>query len=82
MNTPESVGFSSQRLQRIGPFLQEKYIATGKLPCALTQVWRRGQLVYSSVLGRADMERNTPLQADTLFRIYSMTKPKIGRAHV
>jgi CubicO group peptidase (beta-lactamase class C family) len=75
LNTPEAVGFSSERLRRIDAFIQEKYIATGKLPCALTQVWRRGQLAHSSVLGSADLERNLPLQADSLFRIYSMTKP-------
>ncbi|WP_397453565.1 serine hydrolase domain-containing protein [Pseudomonas sp. NA-150] len=75
MDTPESVGFSSERLQRIETLFQEKYIASGKLPCAVTQVWRRGQLAYSSLLGRADMDRNTPLRPDTLFRIYSMTKP-------
>ncbi|MDB5984248.1 MAG: serine hydrolase [Pseudomonas sp.] len=75
MTTPESVGLSSERLQRIEAFIQEKYIATGKLPCALTQIWRHGQLAYSSVLGTADVERGTPLRADSLFRIYSMTKP-------
>lgn len=75
MTTPESVGLSSERLRRIEAFIQDKYIATGKLPCALTQIWRHGQLAYSSVLGAADVERGTPLRADSLFRIYSMTKP-------
>jgi hypothetical protein len=37
----------SERLKRIETFIQDKYIDTGKLPCALTQVWRRGQLAYS-----------------------------------
>lgn len=75
MSTPEAVGLSSERLKRIETFIQDKYIASGKLPCALTQVWRRGQLAYTSVLGSADIERGKPLQADSLFRIYSMTKP-------
>jgi len=75
VSTPEAVGLSSERLKRIETFIQEKYIASGKLPCALTQVWRRGQLAYTSVLGSADIERGKPLQADSLFRIYSMTKP-------
>lgn len=75
MSTPEAVGLSSERLKRIETFIQEKYIASGKLPCALTQVWRRGQLAYTSVLGSADIERGKPLKADSLFRIYSMTKP-------
>jgi CubicO group peptidase (beta-lactamase class C family) len=75
LSTPEAVGLSSDRLKRIDSFIKSKYIDTGKLPCALTQVWRRGQLAYSSVLGSADVERSKPLQADSLFRIYSMTKP-------
>jgi CubicO group peptidase (beta-lactamase class C family) len=75
LSTPEAVGLSSERLKRIETFIQDKYIDTGKLPCALTQVWRRGQLAYQSVQGFADVERGTPLKADSLFRIYSMTKP-------
>ncbi|USQ96952.1 serine hydrolase domain-containing protein [Caulobacter sp. RL271] len=75
MSTPEAVGLSSDRLNRIDRFIKTKYIDSGKLPCALTQVWRRGQLAYTSVLGSADIERGKPLKADSLFRIYSMTKP-------
>ena len=75
MSTPEAVGLSSERLGRIETFIKDKYIDSGKLPCALTQVWRRGQLAYTSVLGSADVERGLPLKADSLFRIYSMTKP-------
>ena len=75
MSTPEAVGLSSDRLQRIDAFIQDKYIAPGKLPCALVQVWRRGQLAHATVLGSADVERGLPLKADSLFRIYSMTKP-------
>jgi CubicO group peptidase (beta-lactamase class C family) len=75
LSTPEAVGLSSDRLKRIDAFIQERYIAPGKLPCALVQVWRRGQLAYTTVLGSADIERNKPLKADSLFRIYSMTKP-------
>jgi CubicO group peptidase (beta-lactamase class C family) len=75
VSKPEAVGLSSERLERVETFLKAKYIDSGKLPCALTQVWRRGQLAYTSVLGSADIERNKPLKADSLFRIYSMTKP-------
>jgi CubicO group peptidase (beta-lactamase class C family) len=75
LSTPEAVGLSSERLKRIETFIQDKYIASGKLPCAQVQVWRRGQLAYQTVLGSADVERGTPLKADSLFRIYSMTKP-------
>ena len=75
MTKPESLGFSSERLARIAPFLDERYIKPGKLPCAQVQVWRRGKLAYDMTLGLADRERGTPLKDDALFRIYSMTKP-------
>jgi CubicO group peptidase (beta-lactamase class C family) len=76
MLRPESsAGLSGPRLQHIDRFLQQKYLDTGKLPCALTLVERNGQIAHSSALGRMDVERNRPLQQDTIFRIYSMTKP-------
>lgn len=68
-------GMSGDRLARIGRFIDEAYIATGKLPGALVQVWRRGELALSTVLGLADRERQVPLAEDAIFRIYSMTKP-------
>lgn len=72
---PESLGLSSERLQRIGAFLEERYVRPGKLPCAQVKVWRRGALAYETVLGLADRERGVALKDDALFRIYSMTKP-------
>jgi CubicO group peptidase (beta-lactamase class C family) len=75
MLRPESSGLSGPRLQHIDRFLQQKYLDTGKLPCALTLVERNGQIAHFSALGRMDVERNRPLQEDTIFRIYSMTKP-------
>ena len=74
-SSPESLGLSASRLARIDRFLAERYVDVGKLPCALLQVTRDGQLVHQSVLGKASLERATPLQEDTIFRIYSMTKP-------
>ncbi|HKQ15955.1 MAG TPA: serine hydrolase domain-containing protein [Steroidobacteraceae bacterium] len=73
--SPESAGLSGPRLQHIDRFLQHKYLDTGKLPCALTLVERNGEVAHLSTLGRMDIERNRPLQEDTIFRIYSMTKP-------
>jgi CubicO group peptidase (beta-lactamase class C family) len=75
MLRPESSGLSGPRLQHIDRFIQQKYLDTGKLPCALTLVERNGQIAHSSALGLMDVERNRPLQQDTIFRIYSMTKP-------
>jgi CubicO group peptidase (beta-lactamase class C family) len=72
---PEAVGLSSSRLANIDRFVQRKYIDTGRMPCGLTLVWRRGEIAHFSVIGMADIERKTPLTQDTIFRIYSMTKP-------
>jgi CubicO group peptidase (beta-lactamase class C family) len=72
---PETVGLSSARLAKLDRFLKERYIESGKIPNAHAIVVRRGEVVHSSVMGLADVERNKPLKEDTIFRIYSMTKP-------
>ncbi|MCP1174630.1 MAG: serine hydrolase domain-containing protein [Ralstonia sp.] len=71
----QTQGMSRDRLARVERFIDDAYIATGKLPGALVQVWRRGELALNSVLGLADRERQVPLAEDSIFRIYSMTKP-------
>ena len=73
--SPESLGFSAERLDRIDRFLAERYVEPGLLPCALLQVARDGKRVHQSVLGHASLERKQRLAEDTIFRIYSMTKP-------
>lgn len=75
MQGKERLGMSRERLDRIGRFIDDAYVAPGKLPGALVQVWRRGELALNAVLGQADRERNVPLAEDSIFRIYSMTKP-------
>ncbi|QYY28311.1 beta-lactamase family protein [Cupriavidus pinatubonensis] len=75
MQGRETQGMSRERLARIERFIDESYVANGKLPGALVQVWRRGELALNSVLGVADRERQVPLAEDSIFRIYSMTKP-------
>ena len=72
---PKSVGLSPERLALIDDFLQRKYIDTGKLPGTLTMVARRGEIAHLGVRGLADVERGKPVADDTLWRIYSMTKP-------
>jgi len=72
---PESVGFSAARLKRIDTFLQQRYLDTGKLPCAQVLIARGDQTVYQTVLGKMDVERNRPATEDTIYRIFSMTKP-------
>lgn len=75
LETPEAVGLSSSRLQHLDRYVQQRYVDAGRLPCAMTLIERRGQVVHFSAQGHMDIERARPLQQDTLFRIYSMTKP-------
>jgi CubicO group peptidase (beta-lactamase class C family) len=72
---PESAGMSSARLERIEQFLAEKYVGPGKLPGTSTLVARKGQIVHWGIQGHADKERGRKYADDTVFRIYSMTKP-------
>jgi len=67
-------GFSEDRLARIPRFLQSQ-VDQGHLPGALTMIWRRGDVAHSSMVGQMDMGRATPMRADAIFRLYSMTKP-------
>ena len=68
-------GLDLERLSRIAEHLESQYLSPGKLPCAVTLVARHGQLVWQHAQGMADVERQVPVALDTLFRIYSMTKP-------
>ncbi len=71
----EAAGMSAEQLARIKDHLQSKYIEPGKLAGALPLVFRKGHLAYCEPVGQMDLERNKPMQADTIFRIYSMSKP-------
>lgn len=72
---PEKAGFDARRLNRITAHLERNYIEPGKIAGCQTLVARHGQVAYFSSLGCADRERQTPMRDDTIFRIYSMTKP-------
>jgi len=69
------LGFAADRLARIETFLTERYIAPGKLVGTSLLVSRYGEPAFSSMLGQADRERGLAIAEDTIFRIYSMTKP-------
>ena len=73
--SPESVGMSSERLDRIGEHLRSRYLEPGKITGTLTLVARRGEVCYLEAEGLRDRERDLPVTEDTIFRIYSMTKP-------
>ncbi len=69
------LGFSKERLARIDRLLSERYVQPGHIPCAQLIIARGGEVAYQSVTGLADVARGTKAEDDTLYRIYSMTKP-------
>ena len=71
---PEDVGMSTSRLGRIAPVMQ-RWVDDGKIPCALTMIAREGKLVHFEKFGTQDIASAKPVDFDTIFRIYSMTKP-------
>lgn len=76
---PESVGMSGPKLSRIAETFK-KEIDQGKLPGAVFLVARKGKLVYSEAIGFQDKEAGKPIAKDSIFRIYSMTKPIVSVA--
>ena len=76
---PESVGMSSERLQRINTYIQE-YIDTKQIAGAVTLVARRGEVVHLEAQGWRDKEADTPMTTDTIFEMASMTKPIVSAA--
>ena len=76
---PESVGFSSERLQRLKSWTHQ-VVDAGELSGMVTLVTRHGKLVYSDVYGLQDIATRKPMSADTIFRVFSMTKPITGTA--
>jgi CubicO group peptidase (beta-lactamase class C family) len=73
--SPESAGMSKAAFDRLEDHLKRRYIDTGRLPGTQLLVYRRGKVVHSAAQGFADVERKTPVKDDTIYRIYSMTKP-------
>jgi len=71
---PGEVGFSAERLARIDRHFTA-YVDDGRLPGWLLAVTRGGKVVHASTHGMRDMEAGLPVEMDTLWRIYSMTKP-------
>ena len=74
MVSPEAVGFSSKRLSRVNRFMQS-YIDDGKLASGMTMLARRGEVFHFQPYGVLDLKSGAPVQRDTIFRFYSMTKP-------
>ncbi len=77
---PEAAGFDADRLARVEEHLRRRYIAPGKIAGCQLAIVRHGQLAHHSVLGMRDLERAVPVTDDTIWRLYSMTKPITGVA--
>ena len=73
--SPERAGLNAERLSRITDFLKRNYIEPQKISGCQVVVARHGALAYEASLGLMDIERARPMLDDTIFRIYSMTKP-------
>ncbi|MBU3018408.1 beta-lactamase family protein [Paraglaciecola agarilytica] len=71
---PKKVGMSKARLERIEPAMQA-FVDEQKLAGTLTLVARKGKVVHVEGVGYRDREAKAPMSEDTIFRIYSMTKP-------
>jgi CubicO group peptidase (beta-lactamase class C family) len=76
---PESVGMSSQRLARMTAAFK-KETDDKKLAGAVIMIARKGKLVYSNAFGVQDPKSTAPMKTDSIFRIYSMTKPLVSVA--
>ncbi len=74
---PQALGFAADRLPRIAAALQAE-IARGALPGAVLMIARRGRLGYCETFGHLDPAAATPMPADALFSIASMTKPLVA----
>jgi CubicO group peptidase (beta-lactamase class C family) len=76
---PESVGLSRERLARL-PEGMKTLVDQGRLAGVVTLVARRGKVVEFEAAGKRDIAAGAPMQKDTIFRIYSMSKPITGVA--
>jgi CubicO group peptidase (beta-lactamase class C family) len=72
---PKAAGMSAQRLERLTAHLENQYLQPEKIAGCQVLVARRGKIAYFRSLGFADLADRRPIEDDTLFRIYSMTKP-------
>ena len=77
--TPESVGLSQAGLDAIDGYLKG-LVDEGTLAGVVTLAARHGKTVHTSVIGKKDLASGEPLALDTIFRIFSMTKPVTGVA--
>jgi CubicO group peptidase (beta-lactamase class C family) len=78
--SPVGAGLDERQLERVTEHLQHRYIDAGRIAGCQVAVGRHGQVGYFRSLGFRDLERSLPVEEDTIWRIYSMTKPITGVA--
>jgi CubicO group peptidase (beta-lactamase class C family) len=71
---PAEVGFSAERLARIGPAMQ-RHIEAGEIAGVVTLVARRGRIAHFEAYGYADAAKRTPMRTDHIFQLASSSKP-------
>ncbi len=76
---PASLGLSAEKLDAMKSRLND-FVVQGKLPGIIVAVARDGKVGYFEAFGKRDVERDKPMTPDTLFRMYSMSKPVTGAA--
>jgi CubicO group peptidase (beta-lactamase class C family) len=79
LHSPESVGFSSDRLKRLAAMMQE-FVDRKQIPGMVTILARHGKVIDYRAYGVRDMASGAPMPKDAVFRDYSMTKPVVGAA--
>ena len=72
---PEAAGFAPEKLDRLTNHLESRYVTPKKIAGCSLRVVRKGITAHDSTLGLMDIERGKPMRNDSIFRIYSMTKP-------
>lgn len=72
--SPSDVGIDAARLRRLDAYF-EQYVNDGRLPGFQVVVSRDGKVAHHTCYGKRDIEAKLPVEADTIWRIYSMTKP-------
>ena len=77
--TPESVGMSSERLTRLNAAMK-RLVDDKQVAGLVTLVARHGKIVHHNAIGQLDVRKADAMQKDSIFRIYSMTKPVTGVA--
>src|SRR5450759_1164986 len=71
---PRGAHFNLQKLERVGDYLRDQ-IANGKIPGAIVLIRQHGKTVYHEHFGVRDVATGLPMTDDTIFRLFSMSKP-------